>query len=111
MCALGSSLNCVMSFIPKTCCHHHQRSGRSKSDLEVDFWPIYILTSGKSKSGDKELTRKNFRMLPTQTFQLNSLKIPMTWLSFMPLHMDMDALEASKSILLRQNTPLPSFRC
>ena len=28
-------------------------------------------------------------MLPTQTFQLNRLKFTMTWLSFMPLHIDL----------------------
>ena len=62
-----------MSFVPQTCWHHSQRSGRSKSDLEVHFWPIYILTCGRSKSGDKELIPKNFRLLPTQSFQLNRL--------------------------------------
>ena len=62
-----------MSFVPQTCWRHSQRSGRSKSDLEVHFWPIYILTCGRSKSGDKELIPKNFRLLPTQSFQLNRL--------------------------------------
>ena len=62
-----------MSFVPQTCWRHSQRSGKSKSDLEVHFWPIYILTFGRSKSGDKELIPKNFRLLPTQTFQLNRL--------------------------------------
>ena len=38
-----------MSFIPQTCWRHQQRSGRSKSDPEVPFWPISILTSGLSQ--------------------------------------------------------------
>ena len=74
----------------------------------MPFWPIYILIFGRSKSGDKELIPKNFRLLPTQTFQLNRLMFTMTWLSFMSLPTGVDINGAS--LLTQMVKSLPAMQ-